>query len=248
MLSAPDTNNTDNTDIDTKIPEENQEDFLKQYEEMYKAGVHFGYSRSSWNPGMQPYLFGVRNNVEIFNLEKVTACLEKAEEFLKEAGKKGGKLLFVATKPETKEIVEEFASGLGMPYVVERWLGGTLTNFKTIRKQIDYFESLLEQKASGGFSKMLKKEAVRLEKKMESMKKKFWGLRLLHELPGALLIVDPKEERTAVLEAYKTGVPVVAIMNSDCSPKKIAYPVPGNDTASSSIKYLLGRLVNAYKK
>ncbi len=237
-----------NIDTDTKIPEENQEDFLKRYEEMYKAGVHFGYSRSSCHPGMQPYLFGIRNNIEIFNLEKASACLEKAEEFLKETGKKGGKLLFVSTKPEAKEIAEEFASALTMPYVSERWLGGTLTNFKTIRNQINYFESLLEQKTSGGFSKMLKKEAVRLGKKMENMEKKFSGLRLLKELPAVLIVVDPKEGRTAMLEARKTGVPVVAILNSDCNPKKITYPVPGNDAASSSVRYLLGRLVNAYKE
>ncbi len=239
---------TANSNSDTKIQEENQEENGKQFEEMYKAGVHFGYSRSSRYPAMQPYLFGVRNNVEIFNLEKVNSCLEKAEEFLRELGSKSKPILLAATKAESRNLIQKAASELGMPYVNERWLGGTLTNFKTVRGQMNSYEELKKQKEAGEFSKRIKKEAVKLEKKLEKLERKFSGMSSLREIPSAVIIIDPKEESAAVLEARKMKVPVIAVANSDCDPNKIEYIIPGNDAASSSIEYFLGRLGAAYKE
>jgi len=240
MLTAD--NNTDNI-----IEGENQE-ALGQFEEMYKAGVHFGYSRSSRHPAMKNYLFGIRNNVEIFNLEKVYSCFLAAAAFLKELGIKRKKFLLVATKPEVKEIAEKIAGEIGVPYVTDRWLGGTLTNFKAVRTRVNYFEELCQKKESGELAKLIKKEAVKLEKKLQKLERRFIGVRDMKELPAAVLVVDSKEERAAVDEAKKIRIPVIAILNSDCNPGKIEYPVPANDAASSSVQYLLQKLAAAYKE
>lgn len=236
------------TNIDTKFDDKNQEELLKETEEMYRAGVHFGYSRSSRHPKMEPFFYGLRNDNQIFNLEVVHLCLKKAVEFLKELGSQDSKFLFVATKPEIKDVVEKAARELGMSYVVERWLGGTLTNFNVIKKRIAYFEELSKKKASGEFSHLSKKEASRLDKQFLKLEKRFAGIQSLKEKPAALVVVDPKKEEAAVAEAKKRGVPMVAIMNSDCDPSAVDYPVPGNDASLSSVTYLLGKLVDAYKE
>ncbi|MFC1756677.1 30S ribosomal protein S2 [Patescibacteria group bacterium] len=241
--------------MNTKINDKNQalsvgrqENLMKENEVMYRLGVHFGYSKSSSNPKMKPYLFGVRNNIAIFDLGKVLECLEKAEDFLEDLGSKKSKILFVATKPEARDLIEKAGRELGMPYIVERWLGGTLTNFNSIKKRIDYFKDLQSKKASGGFSEYIKKEAMKLEKKLLKMEKYFGGLQTLSEKPSAIIVVDSKKESSAVAEAKKIGIPTVAVMNSDCEPADIEYPVPGNDVATSSIEYFLEKFVDAYKK
>jgi small subunit ribosomal protein S2 len=238
------------TDINTdnRNQEENQGDSTSQIEEMYRAGVHFGYSSSSRHPKMESYLFGVRNNVEVFNLEVVLSCIEKAAEFLKSLGEIRKSILLVATKAEAKDFAEKAGREIGMPYVTERWLGGTLTNFKVMRKNIDSFEELCRKRESGELSSYIKKELVLLDKQLAKQEKKFGGLRALKQLPSAVLVVDSKEEDAAVKEAKKIGVPVVALLNSDCDPRDIDYPVPGNDASTTSIKFLLDYLIEGYKE
>lgn len=237
---------------DNMAQEEKQEDFrlrdnIGQLEEMYRAGVHFGYSRSSLNPGMKPYIFALRNNVEIFDLEKVAEALGKAVQFLKELGIKRAPFLLVATKPEASDFVEKASKELGMPYVTGRWLGGTLTNFTAFRKNITKFERLFQDKNDGKFAKFPKKEIARIDRELGRMEKRFGGLRQLKELPQALIILDPKIEKAAVKEAQMTKIPIVAVLNSDCNPKPINYPVPGNDASLSSIQYFFEKLLDGYK-
>ncbi len=224
-----------------------QEQLLKETEEMYNRGVHFGYSRSSSNPAMKKYFFGLRNNIEIFNLEKVYQALEEAESFLGELGSRKGKILFVATKPEINDLVEKAAKDLSMPYVTGRWLGGSLTNFDILQKRISYYKELKNKKDTGEFAKYIKKEASKLEKKLEKMEKNFGGLVSFTEKPDVLVVVDSKKENKAVLEAVKLNIPVVAVLNSDCNPEMINYPIPGNDTTSSSVQYFLDKVIAAYK-
>jgi len=232
---------------DNKPGGENQA-LSKEIEEMYEAGVHFGYSRSSRCPAMAPYFFALRNNVEIFNLEKTYERLGEAMNFLKELSVKGSSILLISTKPEAKDIIEKISQELEMPYVTERWVGGTLTNFGEIKKQIQRRNEFSQKKESGEFSTFSKKEASRLDKLLGRMEKRFGGLNLLTEIPSALVVVDPKEEKSAIAEAKKKNVPIVAIMNSDCNPSDIDFPIPANDTSVGSIEYLLGKLAEAYKQ
>ncbi len=220
----------------------------KELEEMFIAGVHFGYSRSSLHPKMRPHLFGSRNNVEIFDLEKTKTSMEKAEKFLEELAKSGKKVLIVATKPGIRQLAEKTAREINMPYISERWLGGILTNFKEVRGRVDYFLGLKQKKASGELSKYTKKEISLINKELARLERFLAGLETLTSLPGALLIVDPKKEKTAFHEAKQMLIPVVAILNSDSDPTGIAYPIPANDASLGSVKYLLNSLAKAYKR
>lgn len=243
MLTANSINNND-----SKKQEDNQEAPLERVEEMYNAGVHFSYSKSSLHPKMRPYLFGARNNVEIFNLEKVYFCLEDACNFLKELGSAGKQILLVSTKPEASDILKDAGEKAGLPYVADRWPAGALTNFKMIKSRIDRFEDLKNKKEAKEFLKLSKKEASRMEKKLAKLEAKFSGLKLLKDLPAAMLVIDPKKEKTAVLEAKKIKIPIAAVLNSDCDPTNIDYPVPANDASTASVQYLLGKLLTAYKE
>ncbi len=234
--------------MDTKSKDKNQEELLKETEEMYNRGVHFGYSHSSSNPGMKNYFFGLRNNIEIFNLEKVYQALSEAESFLGELGSKKAKILFVATKPEINDLVANSAKELNMPYVTGRWLGGSLTNFNILQKRISYYRDLKNKKETGEFSKYIKKEAAKLNKKLEKMERNFGGLVSFSEKPDALVVIDSKKETKAIMEAKKINIPIISVLNSDCDPKLIDYPIPGNDTASSSVQYFLDKIVSAYKE
>lgn len=238
---------TDNN-TDTKFEDKKQEEVLKKIEEMYSAGVHFGHSHSSSHPKMRPFFCGLSRSVEIFNLDVVSEYIEKAMEFLEELGSRGAKFLIVATKAEARDIVEKTGRELGMPYVTDRWLGGTLTNFEVIKKRIAYFEDLSAKKASGNFSSSSKKEASRLEKQFLKMEKQLGGIKNLKELPSALVVIDSKVEKSAILEAKKKKISVVAILSSDCNPTGLDYPIPANDSSISSLEYLLGKLSEAYKK
>lgn len=220
----------------------------KDLKAMFIAGVHFGYSRSTRHPKMDPYIFGVRNNVEIFDLEKTKALLEKAENFLKELAAAGKKIMIVATKPAIRQMVEGAVKESGLPYVCERWLGGTLTNFKVIRSRIDYFVSMRQKKESGELNKYTKKEISMINKELLRMERFFKGLEPLTSLPSALLIIDPGEEKTAVNEALALSIPIIAVLNSDCNPTGIAYPIPANDASISSVRYLLDSLLKSYQK
>lgn len=220
----------------------------KEMEEMSRAGVYFGYSKGRRHPKMTPFIFGIRNNVEIFDIVKVKEQLEKAADFMQLLGKEGKTVLFVGTKPPAKEIIRRTADSLRMPYVVERWLGGTLTNFKVIKKRTEDFLDLQQKKNSPDFEKLAKRERFKIIKDLAKMEKTFKGLELLSALPQALVMVDAKEESTAVREARRMGIPVAAVLNSDCDPSVIDYPIPANDASVSSIGYLMEKLAEAYRR
>lgn len=215
---------------------------------MFMAGAHFGYSRQSQHPKMKPYIFGIRNNIAIFDLEKTYAYLKKAEKFLEDLAKEGKKILIVSTKPGIRQLVEEAGRELNMPYVSERWLGGTLTNFKIIKDRLDYFMDLRKKKDTGELNKYTKKEISRFSKELSRLERFLGGLEPLNALPAALVIIDPKKEKTALRESFQMSIPVVAVLNSDSDPTNIDYPIPANDTSSASVKYLLSRLIKAFKK
>lgn len=217
-------------------------------EEMLKKGVHFGYSSTTLNPKMKPFIFAYRNNTEIFDLGKTLNQLSLAKEFLRTLGKEKKPILFVGTKKETKESTESFAQELNMPYVAERWLGGILTNFKEIKNRIDYLNDLYQKKESGDFKKYTKKERLQIERKIVKLNKYLIGLKQCQGLPAGLIVVDSNYEKTAVNEAKKTKIPLVIIMNSDCNPEDADYPIPANDSSVSSINFLLRELVDAYKE
>lgn len=219
----------------------------KEMEEMSRAGVYFGYSRGRRHPGMSPFVFGIHNNVEIFNIASIREKLKQAQEFVKSLGEEKKTILFVATKPAGREIVKKAAETIKMPYVTERWLGGTLTNFKAIRGRVDYFLELENKKKSEGFENLSKKERLKIGKELASLERNFKGLERLNNLPSGLIVVDPKEENTAVREAIRKNIPVVAVLNTDCDPAGIVYPIPANDAAVSSINYLINKLVEVYE-
>ncbi|MEK9209478.1 MAG: 30S ribosomal protein S2 [Patescibacteria group bacterium] len=219
----------------------------KEMEEMSRAGVYFGYSKSRRHPKMTPFIFGIRNNVEIFDIVKVKEQLEKAADFMKALGKEDKTILFVGTKPPVKEIIRRTADSLRMPYVAERWLGGTLTNFKVLKKRTEYFLDLQQKKSSPDFDKLPKRERFKIIKFLAKMEKNFKGLELLSALPQALVVVDTKEESTAIREAKRMSIPVTGILNSDCDPSGIDYLIPANDSSVSSVGYLMDKLAEAYK-
>ena len=215
---------------------------------MLKKGVHFGYSATTLNPKMKPFIFAYRNNTEIFDLEKILNQLSLAKEFLTTLGKEKKSILFVGTKKETKESIKVFAQELNMPYVAERWLGGTLTNFKEIKNRIDYLNDLEQKKQSGDFEKYTKKERLQIERKITKLNKYLVGLKQCQSLPAALVLIDSNYEKTAVNEAKKTKIPLVIVMNSDCDPGDADYLIPANDSSVSSVNFLLRELVDAYKE
>jgi len=219
----------------------------KELEEMFRAGTHFGYSRSKRHPKMAQYLFGIRNNVEVFDLEQTKEKLDSALNFVRELGSGKKNIVFIGTKPAIRDLTEKMATELSMPFVKERWLGGTLTNFSIIRKRMDYFEDLKQKKSSGELDKYTKKERLDIDKKLEKLDRNFGGLVGLKGKPDALFIIDPKEEKIALSEAQQMKVPTIAIMNSDSNPEEVQYPIPANDDAASSVAYLLAVVVKAYQ-
>ena len=205
-------------------------------QELLEAGVHFGHRTSAWHPKMEPYIFGVKQNIHIIDLAKTLQKLEEALVFLSEVLGRGGQILLVGTKPAAKEIIKETAEKLGMPYVKERWLGGTLTNFKTIAKRIEYYHHLIEQQKSGELAKYTKKERLHLERKLAKLDRQLFGIRNLNKIPQALLVASPKADNTAVREAIRLKVPVVALVDTNTDPTTINYMIPANDDAASSLR------------
>lgn len=218
------------------------------FEEMLKSGVHFGYSRSRRHPKMKQFLFGIKNNVEIFNLEKTKQKLDEAKEFLKNLGKENKKIIFVGTKIESRKLIENFAKEISALYVNERWIGGTLTNFKTVKNRINYLNDLIKKKESGELEKYTKKEQLQIEKEISKLQFYFQGLQTIEDLPSALVVIDSKKEKNAIMETRKVSIPVVAIMNSDCNPDEADYPIPSNDNSKLSIEYILKELIESYKE
>lgn len=216
-------------------------------DKMAESGVHYAYSKSRRHPKMTPFIFTVRNNTEIFNLDKIQDKLEIAKTFVREIGVLGKIILFVGTKEEVKSLIEKYASEIGMPFVSERWLGGTLTNFNEIKGRINWLNKLTEEKQKGEFGKYVKKERFQLEKQIEKLEKYLSGIKSLQDYPSVLVVVDAKEEKIAIEEARKMNIPVVALMNSDCDISDADYPIPGNDSAVTSIDYFLSEIIKAYK-
>ncbi len=224
-----------------------QKDNSPVIDEMFKAGAHFGYSKSRRHPSTAKYIFATKNKVDIIDLEKTEELLASAEAFMKSLGATGKQVLMVGVKPEAKATVGRAAAELVMPYVTERWVGGILTNFSEIKKRIARLEDLREQKEKGELEKYTKKERLLIDREVEKMNTHFGGLVTLKKMPDALLVVDPKREYIAVAEARVMGVPVIALLNTDCDIKNIDHPILGNDASMTSIAYFVDALAEAYR-
>lgn len=208
-------------------------------EDMALSGVHVGALRARGNPKMKSYIWSSKNAFQIIDLEKSKENLTAALEFLSEIKRKGGVILFVGTGVAAKEITKKTAEELGMPYVVERWLGGTLTNFQTISKRVNYLKDLQSQKASGGFEKYTKYEALKLQQKMNKLLKDFGGIMNLGRMPDAVWVCSGNYDKIAVAEAIKKGIPTIGVVNTNTDPTLLTYPVPANDTALNSVNFIL---------
>jgi small subunit ribosomal protein S2 len=212
---------------------------------LLEAGVHFGHQTRRWNPKMAKYIFGARSNIHIIDLQKTAKELKKAYKFIREMAASGEPILFVGTKKQAQEAIVTEAKRSGAFYVSERWLGGTLTNFDTIKKSIARLKELDKMKADGLFRVMSKKEVSRLEKERTRHTKTLEGFKALDQLPGCLFVIDPVQEATAVLEARRMEIPVVAVCDTNCDPDLIDYPVPGNDDAIRSVKLFCALMADA---
>jgi small subunit ribosomal protein S2 len=213
--------------------------------DMLESAVHFGHKTQKWNPKMRRYLFGEKNGIHVFDLQKTQECLLKATEFVKHEAASGKTILLVSTKPQADHLITDMASSTKMPYVVHKWLGGLLTNFSTMKQRIRYFRSLMEREKSGEFGKYTKKEASMLKKTIEKLESALGGVRDLDRLPDVVFVADAVRDRIAIREANKMKVPVVAIVDSNADPDGIAYPIPGNDDAVKSLTYLISAVKNA---
>ena len=212
---------------------------------LLEAGVHFGHQTKRWNPKMKEYIFTSRDDIYIIDLEKTAACIEKAYAEIKKIAENGGSFLFVGTKKQANEAAKEDAERSESFYVIERWLGGTLTNFRTIRKRIKRLEEIEKMEANGTFDVLPKKEVIGIKKEYEKLNKVLCGIRNMEKLPDALIIVDPKKEINAIKEARKLHIPVIGLVDTNCDPDDVDYVIPGNDDAVRSVKVVLGVLTNA---
>jgi small subunit ribosomal protein S2 len=213
--------------------------------ELLEAGVHFGHQTKRWNPKMQKYIFGERNGIYIIDLQKTLKKFREAYHFMRDLAAQGGTVLFVGTKKQAQEAVFEEASRCGMFYVNHRWLGGTLTNFATIRKSIARLKKLDEMRDTGEYERLPKKEVLGLEREREKLEKALVGIKQLERLPSAVFIIDPKKETIAVEEARRLQIPIVAIVDTNCDPTGIDYPVPGNDDAIRAVRLITSRMAEA---
>ncbi len=204
--------------------------------QLLEAGVHFGHQTSRWNPKMKKYIFGERNGIYIINLELTLGCLEKALLFLKQVAAEGKDVLFVGTKKQAQIPLKEAAAACGMPYVNQRWLGGMLTNFETIRKSIKKLDAIDKMEQDGSFQFITKKEIGSLKKEREKLIKNLSGIREMRKVPGAVFVIDAELEKISIAEAQKLGVPVVAVLDTNGNPDNIEYPLPGNDDAIKAVK------------
>jgi small subunit ribosomal protein S2 len=209
------------------------------------AGVHFGHQTKRWNPKMRPFIYGARNGIHIIDLDQTTKLFKRAYDFVVDAVGRGGHVLFVGTKRQAQDIVIEEARRSGMYFVTNRWLGGTLTNFRTMKQGLDRFRTLERMKEDGTHEQLLKKEVVKLEKERERLEKYLGGLKGMGSVPAVVFVIDPHQESIAISEARKLGVPVVAITDTNCDPDLIDFVIPGNDDAIRSIKLITSRIADA---
>ena len=213
--------------------------------QLLEAGVHFGHRTSRWNPKMKKFIFGSRSGIYIIDLEKTEECLNKARDYILDITSKGEVVLFVGTKKQAQEVVQQEAVRAGMYYVTERWPGGLLTNFSTVKKSINRLKEIERMKEDGTFLKFTKKEVARMEKELGKLKKNFSGISQMERMPKAIFIVDTKKEETAVRESRRLGIPIIGLIDSNCNPDPVAYPVPGNDDATKSIKLITSLIADA---
>ena len=212
---------------------------------LLEAGVHFGHQKRRWNPKMREYIYTSRDDIYIIDLQKTANLIEEAYVALKEIAEKEGTVLFVGTKKQANEAMKECAERTGMYYVTERWLGGTLTNFKTIRSRIKRLDEIETMEKEGKFELLPKKEVIKLKKEYEKLNRNLCGIREMKKLPNALVIVDPRQEETAIKEARKLHIPVFGIVDTNCDPDMVDYVIPANDDAVRSVKLVIGVLANA---
>ena len=212
---------------------------------LLEAGVHFGHQRRRWNPKMKEYIYTSRDDIYIIDLQKTSKLIEEAYEALKQIVEQGGTVLFVGTKKQAQEAMKESAERTEMYYVTERWLGGTLTNFRTIRSRVKFLEDIEKMEQDGTFEALPKKEVIKLKKEYDKLNRNLCGIREMKKLPQALVIVDPRIEETAIKEARKLNIPVFGIVDTNCDPDDVDFVIPGNDDAVRSVKVMLGVLTNA---
>jgi len=212
--------------------------------ELLEAGAHFGHQTSRWHPRMKKYIFTKRNGIHIIDLEQTASMLDKASDFIREIVGEGGKVLFVGTKKQAQSIIQEEAQRAGMFYVNQRWVGGTLTNFAAIQGRIDYLVRLEDQQSKGELARLPKKEAQKLTEEIEQMNIQFGGIKEMTALPDVMFIVDPSKERIAIAEAQRVGIPVVAMVDTNCNPDEIDAPIPSNDDAIRAIKLVANKIAN----
>ena len=213
--------------------------------QLLEAGVHFGHQTRRWNPKMAPYIYMERNGIYIIDLQKTVKKLEEAYNFVRSLAEEGGTILFVGTKKQAQDAIREEAERCGMFYVNARWLGGMLTNFKTIRSRIDRLAQLRKMQEDGTFDMLPKKEVIKLTNEIDKLEKYLGGVKEMKKLPSALFIIDPRKERNAINEARKLGIPIVAIVDTNCDPDEIDYIIPGNDDAIRAIRLISQTMANA---
>ena len=213
--------------------------------QLLEAGAHFGHQTSRWHPRMKQYIFTKRNGIHIIDLEQTAEMLESACKFVRDLVAEGDTILFVGTKKQAQESIEEEARRCGMYFINQRWIGGILTNFSTIQSRIDYLVRIEDQRTRGEFSRLPKKEALKLEEEIARLNRLMGGFKEMTTLPGALFIIDPTKERIALAEAKRVGLPIVAVVDTNCNPDDIDYPIPANDDAVRAIKLICNKIANA---
>lgn len=213
--------------------------------QLLEAGVHFGHQTRRWNPKMAPYIFTDRNGIYIIDLQKTVKKVEEAYNFVRELSEQGKDILFVGTKKQAQESIEVEAKRCGMYYVNQRWLGGMLTNYKTIRQRIKRLDQLDEMETNGSFDVLPKKEVIKLKLERDKLEKNLGGIRKMKGLPGAIFVVDPRKERIAIAEARNLGIPIIAIVDTNCDPDEVDYIIPGNDDAIRAVKLFASKIADA---
>ncbi len=218
---------------------------MAEYKELLDAGVHFGHMRRKWNPKMRPYIFTESKGIHIIDLNRTIECAEKAAKAMKSIAKSGRKILFVATKKQARDIVSEAAKSVGMPYVTDRWLGGMMTNFATIRRSIKKMQTIDSMLADASLTSITKKERLTLQRERDKLEKVLGGVANLNRIPAAMFVVDIVQEHLAITEAQKMGIRTIAMVDTNCNPGLVDFPIPSNDDASKSIKIITNMMVNA---